>query len=135
MIFFVSLGNMLTWFFGELNNLLYTLIAFMIVDYVASVMRSFIDKEVCSVISRDVILKKVLVFLIVGIANLIDMYLVAAGGNFKAIVVIFYIANEGLSILENVAAIGLPIPKKLKDVLLFLRNKDDDIYDEDEYQE
>ena len=120
----VALGGFFSWFLGGIDGLIYVLIAFVAVDYVTGVMRSITEKKLCSQVGANGIFMKITVFLLVGAANMIDIYLIRSDGNMlKNAVVFFYISNEGISVLENAAAIGLPIPNKLKDTLVTLRNK------------
>jgi toxin secretion/phage lysis holin len=96
-----------------------------VVDYITGLMRAITEKSLSSRIGAKGIVKKVLIFLLVGIANLADVYLLTGGEALRTAVIFFYIANEGISLLENATAIGLPVPEKLKDVLAQLHGKDE----------
>ena len=120
-----ALGGFLGWYLGGMDGFLYALIAFVAVDYVTGVLRAIVEKKLSSRIGAHGIAKKVAIFLVVGIGHLIDTYLInGTGAPLRTAVIFFYIANEGVSLLENATAIGLPVPEKLKDVLAQLHGKD-----------
>lgn len=118
-----AVGGFLGWFLGGMDGFMYALIAFVVVDYLTGVMRAVIEKELSSRVGARGIFKKILIFLLVGIAHLADLYLLGNGNALRTAVVFFYISNEGISLLENAAVIGLPIPEKLKDALAQLHGK------------
>ena len=123
---FAGLGGLLGWYLGGLDSFLYALIAFVVVDYITGVLRAIVEKKLSSRIGAHGIAKKVALFLVVGIGHLIDTYLISgAGSPLRTAVIFFYIANEGVSLLENATAIGLPVPEKLKEVLAQLHGKDE----------
>ena len=122
----VACGGFLGWFLGGMDGFLYALIAFSVVDYITGVLRAIVEKKLSSRIGAHGIAKKVAIFLVVGIGHLIDTYLISgAGSPLRTAVIFFYIANEGVSLLENATAIGLPVPEKLKEVLAQLHGKDE----------
>lgn len=120
-----ALGGGIGWFLGGLDGFLYALIAFVVIDYITGVMCAIVDKKLSSNVGFRGIFRKVLIFVMVGIGNLIDTQLIGSGEALRTAVIFFYISNEGVSLLENAAHIGLPIPKKLKDVLAQLHNRTD----------
>lgn len=121
---FAAIGGTLGWYLGGLDGFLYALIAFVVVDYITGVLRAIVEKKLSSRIGAHGIAKKVALFLIVGIGHLIDTYLLGGTGTpLRTAVIFFYIANEGVSLLENAAHIGLPVPEKLKDTLAQLHGK------------
>ena len=121
-----TVGGFLGWFLGGLDGLVYALIALIVVDYVTGIMRGILEKKLSSRIGAQGIFKKIMVLLLVGVSNIIDIYLVRSGNSpLRTAVIFFYVANEGLSILENACAIGLPVPQKLKDVLAQMRNREE----------
>ncbi|MBU5439886.1 phage holin family protein [Tissierella sp. MSJ-40] len=124
---FTAIGGYLGYILGGHDGFLYALIAFVVIDYLTGVMLAIIKKEVSSEIGYKGIFKKVMIFLMVAIGHTIDAYLIKNGGAIRTAVIFFYISNEGISILENSASIRLPIPEKLRDVLLQL--KDGEKYD------
>lgn len=118
-----ALGGGIGWFLGGLDGFLYALIAFVVIDYITGVMCAIVDKKLSSNVGFRGIFRKVLIFVMVGIGNLIDTQLIGSGEALRTAVIFFYISNEGVSLLENAAHIGLPIPEKLKDVLAQLHNR------------
>ena len=111
---------------GGLDGFLYALIVFVIVDYFTGVMAACVQKRLSSEIGFKGIAKKVTIFLLVAVANMIDVNIIKTGNAARTAVVFFYISNEGISILENAALIGLPIPEKLKAVLLQINKEDNE---------
>ena len=122
-ISFSAVGAFFGWFLGGNDGFLYALIAFVIIDYLTGLINAFILKAVSSEIGFKGICKKVLIFALVGIANLIDLFILQEGSVLRTAIIFFYLANEGISILENSAKLGLPIPQKLKDVLAQLNKR------------
>ena len=127
-IAFTAFGGFLGWFLGGFDGFLYALIAFTVIDYITGVMCAITDKNLSSSIGFKGICRKVLIFTLVGIGNIVDVYVLGQGGVLRTAVIFFYLSNEGVSILENSAHLGLPIPEKLKEVLeqLHERGGDDD---------
>ena len=127
-IAFTAFGGFLGWFMGGVDGFLYALIAFTVIDYITGVMCAITDKNLSSSIGFKGICRKVLIFTLVGIGNIVDVYVLGQGGVLRTAVIFFYLSNEGVSILENSAHLGLPIPEKLKEVLeqLHERGGDDD---------
>ncbi len=121
-----ALGGWFGWFLGGLDGFLYALIIFVIVDYITGIMVAIINKELSSEIGARGIFKKILIFILVGVAHIIDSRLIGEGSVIRTAVIFFYLSNEGISIMENGSRIGLPIPQKLKDVLAQLHGKGDD---------
>lgn len=114
---FAAAGGFLGWFLGGFDGFLYALMIFVIVDYVTGIMVAVLEKKLSSEVGFRGIFKKVLIFCMVAIENILDTHIIRSGSIMRTAVVFFYLSNEGISILENVALIGLPIPQKLKDVL------------------
>lgn len=108
---------------GGCDGLLYALIAFVVVDYVTGVMCAVADKKLSSEVGFKGICRKVLIFLLVGIANILDVQVIGTGSVLRTAVIFFYISNEGVSLLENAAHLGLPIPEKMKAVLEQLHDR------------
>lgn len=113
----VGTGGFLGWFLGGADGSLFTLLAFVMVDYITGVLRAVNEKKLSSSIGSKGITKKVMIFLLVGIAHMLDVEIIGNGNVLRDAVIFFYISNEGISIIENAVKIGLPIPKKLQDVL------------------
>lgn len=123
--FSAALGGLVGWLWGDANGFLYALLAFVVIDYATGVMCAILKKELSSEIGAKGISKKITIFLLVGVGHLADMYLLGDGGALRTAIICFYIANEGLSIIENAATIGLPIPAKLIKVLQQLDKQDE----------
>lgn len=122
---FASIGGFLGWFFGGYDGFLYAIIAFVITDYITGIMCAVLDKNLSSEVGFRGIFRKILIFMMVGIGHLIDTQLIGNGSVLRTAVIFFYLSNEGVSILENAGRIGLPIPKKLIDILTQLKEKGD----------
>ena len=120
---FTAVGGWLGWFLGGCDGLLYALIAFVTIDYITGVMCAVIDHSLSSEVGAKGIFKKVLIFLLVGIGHIIDAQVIGSGSVLRTAVIFFYISNEGVSLVENAAHLGLPIPTKLKDVLEQLHDR------------
>ena len=120
---FTAVGGWLGWFLGGCDGFLYALIAFVVVDYLTGVMCAIVDKKLSSAVGFKGIFKKVLIFVVVGVANILDVQIIGTGSVLRTAVIFFYISNEGVSLLENAGHIGLPIPAKLKAVLEQLHDR------------
>lgn len=116
-IAFAAFGGFLGWFLGGFDGFLYALIAFTVIDYITGVMCAITDKNLSSAVGFKGICRKVLIFTLVGIGNIVDVYVLGQGGVLRTAVIFFYLSNEGVSIMENTAHLGLPIPAKLKEIL------------------
>ena len=125
---FTAVGGWFGYFLGGCDGLLYALLAFMVIDYITGVMCAINDKALSSEVGFRGICRKVLIFLLVGIANILDVHVIGTGSVLRTAVIFFYISNEGVSLLENAAHLGLPVPQKIKAVLeqLHERAEDDD---------
>ena len=124
-IAFTAFGGFLGWFLGGVDGFLYALIAFTVIDYITGVMCAITDKKLSSAVGFKGICRKVLIFTLVGIGNIVDVYVLGQGGVLRTAVIFFYLSNEGVSIMENTAHLGLPIPAKLKEVLEQLHARGD----------
>lgn len=111
------------WFLGGYDGPLCTLIVFVSIDYVTEVMCAIIDKRPSTEIGFKGIFKKILIFALVGIGNILDVQVIGNGSIFRTAVIFFYLSNVGVSLLENANYLGLPIPEMLHDVLEQLRDK------------
>ena len=120
---FAAIGGWLGWFLGGCDGLLYALIAFVVVDYITGIMCAVVDKKLSSSVGFKGIFKKVLIFTLVGIANVLDVQVIGTGSVLRTAIIFFYISNEGVSLLENAGHLGLPIPAKLKAVLEQLHDR------------
>lgn len=122
-IVFTAVGGWLGYFLGGCDGLLYTLLAFVILDYLTGIMCAIVDKTLSSEIGFRGIFKKVLIFVLVGVGHLMDLQILGAAGVLRTAVIFFYLSNEGVSLVENAAHLGLPIPAKLKAVLEQLHDR------------
>ena len=122
-IAFTALGGFLGWLLGGEDGFLYALIAFVVIDYITGVMCAISDKSLSSEVGFRGICRKVLIFILVGVGNLLDVYILGEAGVLRTAVIFFYLSNEGVSLLENASRLGLPIPEKLKEILQQLHDK------------
>ena len=122
-LIFSAVGGWLGYFLGGCDGLRYALIAFVVIDYITGVMCAIINKQLSSEVGFKGIFRKVLIFLLVGIANIIDVQVIGTGAVLRTAVIFFYISNEGVSLLENAGHLGLPIPEKIKTVLEQLHDR------------
>jgi len=120
-----AIGGWLGYVLGGMDGLLIALVVFITIDYITGIMCAIIDKKLSSEVGFKGIFKKVLILMLVGIANVIDVHVVGTGSALRGATVCFYLSNEGLSILENTVHLGLPVPEKLKEVLSQLHNRDE----------
>ncbi len=114
---FAGVGGWLGYFLGGCDGLILALLAFVVIDYITGVMCAIADKKLSSAVGFKGICRKVLIFLLVGIANILDVHIIGTGSVLRTAVIFFYISNEGVSLLENAGHLGLPIPVKIKAVL------------------
>lgn len=129
---FAGIGGWLGYFLGGCDGLLIALLLFVITDYITGVMCAIADKKLSSAVGFKGICRKVLFFLLVGIANILDMQVIGTGSVLRTAVIFFYISNEGVSLLENAGHLGLPIPVKIKAVLEQLHDRaEQEVGDED----
>ena len=121
---FAAIGGWLGYFLGGCDGPLIALVVFVVVDYLTGVMCAIADHKLSSAVGFKGICRKVLIFLLVGIANILDVQVIGSGSVLRTAVIFFYISNEGVSLVENAAHLGLPVPDKLKDVLEQLHDRD-----------
>ena len=114
---FAAVGGFVGWFLGGCDGLLYTLLAFVVIDYITGVLCAVSDKKLSSAIGFKGICRKVLIFALVGIGHILDTHVIGSGSVMRTAILFFYISNEGVSLIENAVHLGLPVPQKLKDVL------------------
>ncbi len=122
-VIWMAVGGWLGWFLGGCDGLLYALVVFTVVDYITGVLCAIEDKNLSSEIGFKGICRKVLIFTLVGIANILDVAVIGNGSVLRTAIIFFYLSNEGVSLLENAAHLGLPIPEKLKEVLKQLHDR------------
>lgn len=127
---FAAVGGWLGYFLGGCDGLLMALVLFVVVDYITGVMCAVTDHTLSSAVGFKGICRKVLIFMLVGIANVMDVEILRSGCVLRTAVIFFYLSNEGISMMENAAHLGLPVPEKLKVVLEQLHERDDKESDE-----
>ena len=120
---FPAAGGWLGYFLGGCDGLLYALLAFMVLDYITGVMCAIADKKLSSAVGFKGICRKVLIFVLVGVGHLLDTQVIGSGSVLRTAVIFFYLSNEGLSLVENAAYLGLPVPTKLHKVLEQLHDR------------
>ena len=120
-------GGFLSWYLGGLDGMIYALVVFVAADYLTGVMCAIADRKLSSEVGARGIFKKVVIFALVGVGHILDTQVLGDpdGGVLRTAVIFFYLSNEGVSILENAAHIGLPVPEKLKAVLEQLHGRGD----------
>lgn len=117
-LYAAAIGIVIGEFLGSFDDLLYALIAFVVTDYITGVLKAIAEKNLSSAIGFKGICKKVCIFTLVGVANVLDVHIIGSGCVLRSAVIFFYISNEGISIIENATKIGLPIPQQLQNTLL-----------------
>lgn len=122
-IVFTMIGGWLGYFLGGCDGLLIALVMFVVMDYISGVMCAIADKTLSSKVGFKGICRKVLIFVLVGIANILDVQVIGTGSVLRTAIIFFYISNEGISLLENAGYLGLPIPEKIKAVLEQLHDR------------
>ncbi len=118
-----AVGAGLGWFLGDIDGVLLALVAFVVMDYITGVIAAGIKHELSSEVGFKGIARKVAIFIVVGIANVLDVQIIGKGAVLRTATIFFYISNEGLSIIENAGEIGVPIPSPLKKMLKQLREE------------
>ena len=119
---FAALGGAVGAVMGGFDGFLYALIVFVVVDYLTGVMAAVLNKKLSSEVGFHGIFKKVVIFALVAVGHIVDAYVIQNGSVIRTAVIFFYLSNEGISILENASVLGLPVPQKLKDVLVQLKD-------------
>ncbi len=123
---FTMLGGWLGYFLGGCDGLLFALVVFVVMDYITGIMCAVADQNLSSEVGFRGICRKVLIFMMVGIANVLDMQIIGTGSVLRTAVIFFYLSNEGVSLLENATHLGLPVPVKLKKVLEQIHDRAED---------
>ena len=132
---FSAMGGWLGYFLGGCDGLLYTLLAFVVLDYITGIMCAVADHKLSSAVGFKGIFRKILIFALVGVGHLLDVQVLGAVGVLRTAVIFFYLSNEGVSLIENAAHLGLPIPAKLKAVLEQLHDRAEKDGENDEQAE
>lgn len=121
-----AVGAVLGFMYGEVTGLFWALIAFMALDYITGVIVAVIEKRLSSEVGFRGLAKKFLILVFVAVGHIADTYILGGTPAAMSAVMLFYIANEGISIIENAAALGLPVPKKLKDIMAQLKKESEE---------
>lgn len=121
--FFTAIGGLVGYYLGGCDGLLIALIMFSVVDYITGVMCGITRGRLSSEVGFAGIFRKVVIYLLVGAANILDVHLLGSSGMLRTAVIFFYLSNEGISILENACTLGLPIPSQLRAVLEQIKEK------------
>ena len=116
-------GGVLGMFLGGMDGLLIALVVLMAIDYVTGVACAIIERKLSSAVGFKGLFKKILILALVGVANILDTKVLGSSGAIRGMVICFYVSNEGVSVIENAARIGLPVPEKLKEILAQLHEK------------
>ena len=118
-----AVGAVLGFMYGEVTGLFWALIAFMALDYITGVVVAIIEKRLSSEVGFRGLAKKFLILVFVAVGHIADTYILGGTPAAMSAVMLFYIANEGISIIENADALGLPVPKKLTNIMEQIKNK------------
>ena len=124
----ITIITWIGWLVGGYDAMMITLLLIMVIDYISGVMCGISKKKLSSKIGFKGIFKKIMIILLVGITNLLGKATGIEG--LRYITISFYLANEGISVVENASALGLPIPQKVKDVLDQLKNSSNETKDD-----
>lgn len=120
------MGGFFGFFFGGLDGVVVALLIFVVVDYITGVLSAIYNKKLSSAVGFKGILKKVVILIVVSIGHMVDYYLLGDASMIRDACIFFYISNEGISILENVIAMGVSVPKTLRAVLEQLNEEEND---------
>ena len=118
-----AVGAVLGFMYGEVNGLFWALIAFMALDYITGVIVAIIEKRLSSEVGFRGLAKKFLILVFVAVGHIADTYILGGTPAAMSAVMLFYIANAGISIIENAAALAPPVPKKFTNIMEQIKNK------------
>ena len=119
-----AIGAIIGFLFGEITGLFIAIIALMALDYVTGILCGIAAKALSSEVGFKGLVKKLMVLVIIAVGHLVDTYIIGTGSALMTAVILFFAANEGISIIENAAKLGMPVPKKLRDILEQLKEDD-----------
>lgn len=121
-----AVGAVIGFLYGEVSGLFWALIAFMAMDYISGVVIAVINKRLSSEVGFKGLAKKLFILCFVAMGHIIDAYIIGSTSVAMTAVILFYIANEGISLLENASLLGLPVPDKIREILQQIKKKGDD---------
>lgn len=121
-----GIGTFLTWLFGAWDIALMVLVCFMVLDYLTGLIKAYLTKKLSSNIGLHGIARKSVILIVLIMSVMLDRILNSGTWVFRTLVCYFYIANEGLSILENCSVIGLPIPNRIQEALEQLKSRENE---------
>ena len=121
-----TIGGAIGYFFGGIDGIMIALISLVVADYLTGVSVAFVQKKVSSNAGFKGIIRKLLIFVLVGSGTMLDHHVLGGNNVLRTAIIFFYIANEGISICENCGNLGVPIPKKLKDALAQIKDKSEE---------
>ena len=124
-IIFGSIITAVSGFLGGMDGIMYALLAFITIDYITGVAVAVKQKKLSSEVGFWGLVRKVCIIALVGVAHFVDVYVMHTGDIFRTAIALYYIGNEGVSLLENMGNLGVPLSKKLKDVLEQLKTDND----------
>ena len=122
-LIFAAVGGWLGWFLGGCDGLIIALVVFVVLDYITGLMCAVVDKKLSSEVGFKGIFKKIMIFALVGVGHMLDSAVIGTGSVLRTAMIFFYLSNEGVSLVENAAHLGLPVPEKLKAVLEQLHDR------------
>lgn len=125
-VLFGSIVTALSWYLGGIDGVLMALLAFITIDYITGVLAAAKEHKLSSEVGFWGLVRKVCILALVGIGNLLDQYVITSGAVFRTVVALYYIGNEGLSIVENMSTLGLPVPEKIRNALAQLKSNSED---------
>ncbi len=120
-----AVGGWLGYYLGGMDGLLTALVVFVTLDYLTGVMCAVADKKLSSAVGFKGLFCKMLIFALVGLGHVVDTQVIGTGGTLRCATICFYLSNEGVSLLENAAHLGLPVPDKLKGILAQLHGRNE----------
>lgn len=121
---FTTTGAALGYYLGGLDGLIYALIGFVVVDYITGVLAAITERRVSSAIGFRGISRKVVIFTLIGLAHLLDVHVIGTPGVLRTATILFYLSNEGISLVENATRLGLPIPAQMRGALDAIANRE-----------
>lgn len=119
---FSVLATVFVYMIGGIDEAVKSLFLLMLFDYITGVFAAIKNKELSSKIGFEGIFKKVIYIFLVGMSVIVDR-LTTNDGTLRNMIIYFFIANDGISILENCAKMGIPFPNKIKEMLLQLKGE------------